>query len=133
MNNENKVKKIRPIECRTSFIPLLGSTWPSTRSLRLSILLDSIIAPDQFQHVNRVHSRSIFGRLQVSFLFLRLVCLSFSTTRYFLKEDVILSRIPVQYPVYRFIPDLIRSVNHRILYGEPNINISSRSKHRQLI
>ena len=53
--------------------------------------------------------------------------------RYFLKEDPILSRIPVQYPVYRFIPDLIHSVNHRILHGEPNINISSRSKHHQLI
>jgi len=53
--------------------------------------------------------------------------------KYFLKEDPILSRIPVQYPVYRFIPDLIHSVNHRILHGEPNINISSRSKHHQLI
>ncbi len=53
--------------------------------------------------------------------------------RYFLKEDVILSRIPVQYPIYRFIPDLIRGVHHRILYGEPSINLSNRTKHRQLI
>jgi hypothetical protein len=44
-----------------------------------------------------------------------------------------LSRIPVQYPVYRFIPDLIRGVHHRILYGEPNMNISTRMKNRQLI
>ncbi|CAF3590375.1 unnamed protein product [Adineta steineri] len=53
--------------------------------------------------------------------------------KYFLKEDVILSRIPVQYPVYRFIPDLIRSVHHRILYGESNLNTSTHIKHRQLI
>lgn len=53
--------------------------------------------------------------------------------KYFLKEDVILSRIPVQYPIYRFIPDLIRGVYHRIIYGEPNINLSTRTKHRQLI
>lgn len=53
--------------------------------------------------------------------------------RYFLKEDVILSRIPVQYPIYRFIPDLIRGVHHRILYGEPQINQTNRTKHRQLI
>ncbi|CAF1047668.1 unnamed protein product [Rotaria sp. Silwood1] len=53
--------------------------------------------------------------------------------KYFLKEDIILSRIPVQYPVYRFIPELIRSVHHRILYGEPNYNLSNRPKHHQLI
>ncbi|CAF0737011.1 unnamed protein product [Adineta ricciae] len=53
--------------------------------------------------------------------------------KYFLKEDVILSRIPVQYPVYRFIPDLVRGVHHRIIYGEPNLNPSNRTKHRQLI
>ncbi|CAF1500383.1 unnamed protein product [Rotaria sordida] len=53
--------------------------------------------------------------------------------KYFLKEDVILSRIPIQYPVYRFIPELIRSVHHRILYGEPNYNSLNRPKHHQLI
>ncbi|CAF4300688.1 unnamed protein product [Rotaria sp. Silwood2] len=53
--------------------------------------------------------------------------------KYFLKEDVILSRIPVQYPVYRFIPELIRGVHYRILYGEPNYNLSNRPKHHQLI
>ncbi|UJR27057.1 hypothetical protein I4U23_008361 [Adineta vaga] len=53
--------------------------------------------------------------------------------KYFLKEDIILSRIPVQYPVYRFIPDLIHSVYHRIIYGGPNLNSSTRTKHRQLI
>jgi hypothetical protein len=55
------------------------------------------------------------------------------SNRYFLKEDVILSRIPVQYPVYRFIPELIRSVHHRIIYGEPNFNLSNRSNNRQLV
>ncbi|CAF3732334.1 unnamed protein product [Rotaria sordida] len=53
--------------------------------------------------------------------------------KYFLKEDVILSRIPIQYPVYRFIPELIRSVHHRILYGEPNYNSLNRPKYHQLI
>jgi hypothetical protein len=58
----------------------------------------------------------------------------FFFNRYFLKEDIILSRIPVQYPIYRFIPDLIRGVHHRILYGEPpNTNLPNRTKHRQLI
>ncbi|CAF3347117.1 unnamed protein product [Rotaria socialis] len=53
--------------------------------------------------------------------------------KYFLKEEAILSRIPVQYPVYRFIPELIRDVRHRILYGEPKIDLSTRAKHHQLI
>ncbi len=67
------------------------------------------------------------------FFFALFSCKIFILNRYFLKEDVILSRIPVQYPIYRFIPELIRDVHYRILYGEPNTNQTTRIKHRQLI
>ncbi|CAF1526183.1 unnamed protein product, partial [Didymodactylos carnosus] len=39
---------------------------------------------------------------------------------YFLKEELILSKIAIQYPVYRFLPKLIKNVIHRIMYGAMN-------------
>lgn len=77
---------------------------------------------EDFQYVD-----TLFPPSTIFSSFLSLAC------RFFLKEDVILSRIPVQYPVYRFIPDLIRSVHHRIVYSEPDLSPSNRPKHRQLI
>jgi hypothetical protein len=53
--------------------------------------------------------------------------------RYCLQQDMVLSRIPIQYPVYKFIPDLVHGVHHRILTGEANIHTFKRTKHRQLI